>query len=88
MMDFDGKEVAEEFKAAFGKDINEISVPQMRWMTKIAKHCRGRCRSNVAFNNYMNRNFRHLMFKEVMVPKPDGTTFPALDITAREPSKM
>lgn len=69
MMNFDGQECRESFEKAFGKPINELTVDQVRWIVNVAKHCRGRCRSNAALNNYLNRNFTGHQFKEVPVLK-------------------
>lgn len=78
MTDFDGKEMQEEFNKAFGMihlevfpnetpkaDITKLTLEQLWWLVKFAKHVRGRCRNNTAFNNYMNRNFSPAKFKEV-----------------------
>lgn len=82
MINFDGKELIEEFNRVFGnlmickqrenglifnKDyfsLNKLTAEQIWWLVKFAKHVRGRCRNNSAFNNYMNRNF-NAKFKEV-----------------------
>lgn len=57
MMNFDNPEVAQEFELVFGKPVNQITQAQMQWLIKVIKHCRGRCRSNVALANYVKRNF-------------------------------
>lgn len=46
-------------------NINKLTARQLWWLTKFAKHVRGRCRNNSAFNNYMNRNFSPAKFREV-----------------------
>lgn len=73
MTNFDGKEFQDEFKVAFGKDISEATIPQLWFLVKFAKHVRGRCRNNSAFNNYMNRNFTGHTFREV--PKTSKCTY-------------
>ena len=57
MIRFEGEELSNEFESAFGYPMDELTVAQLWWIVKIGKHIRGRCRSNVALNNYMNRNF-------------------------------
>ena len=84
MINFDGKELQEEFNRVF-KDFTKVikteagnswdigpeltfdslSLEQLWWLVKFAKHVRGRCRNNSAFNNYMNRNFSPATFREV-----------------------
>jgi len=73
MINFDGPELAGEFHEVFGKEISSIDSRQMWWLVKVIKHCRGRCRSNAALNNWLNRNFKHLRFKEVDKEGPRGT---------------
>lgn len=79
MINFDGKEVAEEFNRVFKNllidhnesgtmesvTIEDLTLGQLWWLVKFAKHVRGRCRNNSAFNNYMNRNFSPAKFREV-----------------------
>lgn len=65
MMDFDGEEVRKEYKEAFGVETKTLTEAQLWWMVKVIKHCRGRCRSNAALNNYLKRNFDHAMFTTV-----------------------
>lgn len=81
MINFDGKDVAAEFQSAFGIDASTLTAHQLWWLTKFAKHIRGRCRNNSAFNNYMNRNFAPAKFHEV--PKEyQGRQYKGLEITA------
>lgn len=80
MMNFDGEEVRDEFKAAFGVEIETLTVAQIQFMVKLMKHARGRCRSNAALTNYLNRNFVGHRFKEVPV---EGKNYDRLDITPR-----
>ena len=86
MINFDGKELVEEFNKVFGNliigkveelgvsspvitpnilSIDKLTLEQLWWLVKFAKHVRGRCRNNAAFNNYMNRNFPNAKFREV-----------------------
>lgn len=94
MINFDGKELQEEFNKAFGNlrffdvpenqtdrvfSIDKLTAEQLWWLVKFAKHVRGRCRSNAAFNNYMSRNF-NAQFQEV--PKEyNGKIYQGLKIT-------
>lgn len=79
MMRFDGKQVAEEFKKLFGHD---LTPEQCRWLVKVAKHCRGRCRSNVALKNYLSSAFPNLKFSEV--PREwKGKQYMALEVSER-----
>lgn len=101
MINFDGKELQEEFNRAFGVctiskvketseghqfntteilSINTLTIEQLWWLVKFAKHVRGRCRSNVAFNNYMNRNFPHARFENVL-KEYSGRAYQGLKIT-------
>jgi len=81
MMNFDGREFAEGFQRAFGTDVKDLTVEQVRWLVNVVKHCRGRCRSNAALDNYLNRNFVGHRFQEVTRP---GTDYPVLEITKKE----
>jgi hypothetical protein len=79
-MNFEGKEFAEEFETAFGISIKSATVKQLWWLTKFAKHVRMRCKNNAAFNNYMNRNFSHMVFREVQKANASGETYAGLEI--------
>lgn len=79
MINFDGKEMQEEFNEAFPIRLEDLNTKQLWWLSKFAKHVRGRCRSNAAFNNYMNRNFNA---KFETVPKEyNGRVYQGLKIT-------
>lgn len=97
MINFDGKELQEEFNKVFGPctitkvdsagvahtcmlEINMLTVEQIWWLVKFSKHVRGRCRSNAAFNNYMNRNFSHARF-ETVTKEYNGKVYQGLKIT-------
>lgn len=75
MINFDGKELQEEFNTVFSKyedmsgmplEINALTVEQLWWLTKFAKHVRDRCRGYTAFNNFMNHNFSPAQFQEIL----------------------
>lgn len=84
MIDFDDPEVSQQFEEAFGKPISELTVIQMWWMVKFAKHVRGRCRSNTALNNYLRRNFKHLDFTEVeKINEKTGEKYDSLEIKTK-----
>lgn len=74
MMDFDGQTVRDEFMVAFEMPITKMTTAQLKWLIKVGKHIRGRCRSNIALRNYLNRNFIGHDFKDVPVPGKDYTT--------------
>lgn len=80
MINFDGKEVQEEFNAVFPIKLEDLSAKQLWWLVKFSKHVRGRCRSNAAFNNYMNRNFPHAQFSTVS-KEYNGKIYQGLKIT-------
>ena len=86
-MNFDGKDLKEQFHAAFGRELETITPQQMRWLVCFAKHVRFRCRSNKALNPYLSRNFRHLQFREVMKEGPRGP-YPSLEITGKNSSNV
>ena len=96
MINFDGKEMQEEFNKVFGNliisdgtinfkhlSINNLSIEQLWWLTKFAKHVRGRCRNNSAFNNYMNRNFAPASFKNIL-KEYNGRSYQGLQIKVGE----
>ena len=76
-MRFDNPEVDKEFRELFAEP---LTVRQAWWLVKVIKHCRQRCRNNAALNNWLNRNFKHLNFKEVQKQREDGSTYPGLSI--------
>jgi len=85
MIRFDGPEVKEEFQTAFERDIGTLTEQELWWLVKFAKHVRGRCRNNSAFNNYMNRNFPSASFCEIDKPRDDGEgTYKGLEIKGKE----
>lgn len=83
MINFIPEEAKTEFKARFGFDVDTLTAPQLMWLTKFAKHVRGRCRSNVAFNNYCNALFGPSA-RFVEVPKVfNGRPYKGLEIRKR-----
>jgi hypothetical protein len=83
MMNFDGDQLAQEFQRAFGIDIKNASVGQILFLVKMSKHIRGRCRSNAALKNYLQRNFAGHTFTEVDAVNRRGETYKALRIASR-----
>lgn len=79
-MQFDGKQVAEEFEEAFGFPITQLKIRQLWWLVKAIKHCRQRCRNNAALNNWLNRNFEQARFVQIQKQREDGSTYPGLRI--------
>ena len=86
MINFDGRELQEEFNKVFPElgdfkkpAIENLTAQQLWWLSKFAKHVRGRCRSNAAFNNYMNRNFNARF--ETVPKEYNGRTYQGLKIT-------
>lgn len=77
---YDGSFLQEDFEKAFEMQIKDLDENQLWFLTKFAKHVRGRCRSNAAFNNYMSRNFPHAQFKEIQKFMHDGTPYNGLQI--------
>lgn len=64
MMDFENPNLRNKFQEAFNADLETLTPQQMQWIVNLAKHVRGRCRSNAALINYLSRNFKHLIFSE------------------------
>lgn len=83
MMNFDGPQMAQEFQRAFGIDIADATVAQILFLIKVSKHVRGRCRSNAALRNYLQRNFPGHTFNEVDAVNKRGETYKALQIASR-----
>ena len=64
---------------AFGP---EPSIQQLWALTLFAKHVRMRCRNNTAFNNFMNRIYKHVKFQEVTkINEQTGERYEGLEIT-------
>lgn len=71
---FDGIPVKTGFELAFDQNIETLTLDQLWWLVRFAKHIRGNCKNNKLFNEYMNRNFPNANFREV--DKVDGDLFP------------
>ena len=79
MIKFAGKEVQEEWLKAFG---TSVTTEQQMWvLVKLFKHARGRCRSNVAMNNWLKDCFPNFRFSQVEKTKENGEKYPGLEIT-------
>jgi len=77
----------DKIESALKEAVGETPDARTLWaLTLFAKHCRKYCRSNAAFNNFMNRIFSgHAKFVEV--PKIDektGESYKGLDIRVAE----
>lgn len=68
-----------EDKDDFQNHFGTLNAEQLWALTKMLKHARLRCRSNAAFNNYMNRMFPYARFEQVNKGDHDG-----LSITINE----
>lgn len=70
-----------KLKQAVERDFPNLSPSQLWTIVKIAKWIRLRARNNSAFNNVMNQLFPYANFRQVTKQKPDGSTYPGLQIT-------
>lgn len=70
-------QIKESMEAAFGKN---LTAQQLWALVKFSKNVRLRCRNNSAFNNMMGRMFPHASFRQVNKIRPDGSTYPGLQI--------
>ena len=76
MIRFEGKKVIDKWVEVFG---SSPTIEQLKFMIKIVKHCRGRCRNNAALKNYLNRSFTSHKFVDVdKIYK--GETYKGLEI--------
>jgi len=73
------EDISDECKVLFG----DLSEDQMWFLVKMIKHTRGRCRSNIALNNYLNREFRDFTFTTVLKKDSHGDDYKALKIDRR-----
>jgi len=80
MMRFEGENVSREFEAQFKIPFKDMSVGQLWWIIKIAKHVRGRCRSNAALHNYLARTFTMFKFSACPAKTRDGRDYEKLII--------
>lgn len=73
----------EEFKELFG---NGMTPRQLWWVVKMMKSARMYCRSNVAFNNFMNMVFRDIAeFRQVPKQDTQGRGYIGLEIRMIKP---
>ena len=70
MINFQAHEARKEFEEVFLKQISTLTARQIWWFVKFAKHVRGRCRNNAAFNNYARSLFAPAKFVEVEKTMP------------------
>lgn len=68
------------FADAFG---GELTALQLWALVKFAKRVRKYARNNSAFNNLANRAFPHASFRQVTKQKPNGETYPGLQINVK-----
>ena len=72
----------EDFEKAWIE--SPLNYRQIWFMVKLAKGARLYCRSNAAFNNFMNQIFgSDVEFKQVTKVKPDGEKYEGLQITMK-----
>ena len=77
------EKLRKEFKELF-KD--GMSPKQVWWIVKMMKSARLYCRSNVAFNNFMNAVFRGVAeFKQVLKQDAQGKEYKGLEIKMIKP---
>ena len=81
MMRFDGEQVGQDYEKQFGKPLKDITVGQLWWIIKLAKHVRGRCRSNAALHNYLARTFPQFRFSTMPATTKDGRPYEKLIIS-------
>jgi len=70
-------QLKQEIEESFGPN---LTAKQLWALTKFAKHVRLRARNNAAYNNLCNRVFPYAQFRQVNKTKPDGTSYPGLNI--------
>ena len=77
------EKLKEEFKELF-KD--GMTTRQLWWVVKMMKAARLYCRSNVAFNNFMNFSFREVAeFRQVQKQDAQGKGYTGLEIKMIRP---
>ncbi len=82
MTNFPAGELKKAMKDILGLDPAKMTPDQLWCIVKLLKHCRGRCRTNAALNNYLNTAFSPAKFREVEKTNADGTTYKGLQIIA------
>lgn len=71
----------DKIESALKEALGEKPDTQALWaISMLAKHCRKYCRSNAAFNNFMNRIFPHARFEQVMKVDKEGEKYQGLEI--------
>lgn len=81
MARIEGDEVQTRLCEVFGIKPEQITPQQIFLLVKIIKHCRLRCRSNVALHNWLKRAFPDLNISTVkMKSKYDDGTYDALKV--------
>ncbi len=82
-MDETANKLRAEYKELF-KD--NLTFRQLWWVVKMMKAARLYCRSNVAFNNFMNSAFKDVArFRQVEREGPAGKKYPGLAIKMLRP---
>ncbi len=80
-------ESAAKFRKEFKELFNDGMTPkQVWWLVKMMKSARLYCRSNVAFNNFMNAVFRDVAeFRQVPKQDAQGKGYTGLEIRMIKP---
>ncbi len=77
------EKLKEEYKELFK---SELTFDQLWWIVKMMKAARLYCRSNVAFNNFLNSVFRGVaQFKQVEKEGSGGNKYMGLSIKMLNP---
>lgn len=71
----------DEFNKLFPIESAQLRLRQLWWIVKFAKYVRLRARNNAAFNNLANVVFDGAKFATVNKTRPDGTSYPGLQIS-------
>lgn len=74
----------DKIESALKEALGEKPDSRALWaISMFAKHCRKYCRSNAAFNNFMNRLFPHSHFRQVQKIDKEGIEYSGLEITIK-----
>lgn len=77
------EKLKEELKELFP---NGLTFRQVWFIVKICKAVRLYCRSNIAFNNFMNSTFKGIAeFRQVERQDPKGNIYPGLSVRMLKP---
>ena len=79
-MKYQAIDARRDFESQFG----ELNIEKLWTLVRFAKHVRMRCRSNKAFNNYVNACFPYARFDTVDKERRDGTSYQGLSIRIGE----